>query len=278
MTMVTRHRKSYLDGDIEAAIETMAVDGWTPAQISKELHRQEQFMGRVPEDRTIQRRVAALQARDASGAWSVADATTRDARLILDTLAAVIEHTAGRVLSLTRSEAAWVARIYHAAPELHPLWRWRLARLYRLREAHHESVADLDAMLAFAPWREGAKQRYDKAVRAGWVAFPPRVASGAEATPAADLIDVDALLTADRAERAKWELLRELLYRGHSDSPDAAREWLETLPAERRSIIDNTMSEYRQQRSSKARSNRRRTQRASGQPEESARRGSDGKS
>ena len=77
--MATQPRKSYLDGDIEAAIESMALDGWTPAQISKELHRQERFLGRVPEDRTIQRRVSALQARDKSGAWSVADATTRDA-------------------------------------------------------------------------------------------------------------------------------------------------------------------------------------------------------
>src|SRR5262249_3088566 len=75
----------------------------------------------------------------------------------------------------TRAEAERVVFLHRAAPDLPPLNGWSLAQVYALREARADSVADLDHLLAFAPWRHGKPgwDRYDHAIAAGWIVEAP---------------------------------------------------------------------------------------------------------
>jgi hypothetical protein len=163
-----------MDGDVQAEIQNLALAGWGATQIGKHLDAQEQFLGRVPPLRTIQRMVADVQTRDSSGAWRVPEADPTEVRLLLDTLAAVIERSQGRITGLTKAEAGLVVRIHQAAPELELINVWLLARVYRGREARDEPTADLDAMLAFAPWKGDQEGwRYSQARMQDWIPQPP---------------------------------------------------------------------------------------------------------
>src|SRR5262249_49009895 len=133
------------------------------------------YLGRVPDRRTVQRIVKASRPHDSSGPWVLRDADPEHARVVLETLAAVIQHTEGRIVELTRAEAERVVFLHRAAPDLPPLNGWSLAQVYALREARADSVADLDHLLAFAPWRHGKPgwDRYDHAIAAGWIVEAP---------------------------------------------------------------------------------------------------------
>ncbi len=164
-------RKSRIDGDVQVAIDELALKGWGPTQIYKQLERQPEFAGRVPTSRTIQRRVNELALRDSSGPWSLADAKDDEAALVLPVLAAVIEGTEAQRVYVTQAEAERIVRIRRAVPDLLPtLDLMLLARVYLLREQQGMSTTDLDAFLAFAPWRsEDARERYRQALHFGWI-------------------------------------------------------------------------------------------------------------
>lgn len=182
-------RRRYIDGDVQAAIEDLALNStWTPSQIERELLKEEQFKNedretgtRLPSLRTIQTIVKEVRQLDLSGRWELPDADADGgAALVLDVLAAVIEETKGRRQYLTKMEAAWVIRIRRAAPDLPPSFdTYRLARLYMTREHWQMPSPDLDALLAFAPWRsEERRQAYVRALQEEWIPEIPTTAPG----------------------------------------------------------------------------------------------------
>jgi hypothetical protein len=102
---------------------------------------------------------------DPSGIWSLAGASPGEAARVLPVLAAVIERTEGRRTFLTTAEAAMVARVSEAAPDLPPWQTYQLAHRYIDAGSATE---DLDQLLAFAPWRDQAAA-YNAAIAAGWI-------------------------------------------------------------------------------------------------------------
>jgi hypothetical protein len=155
------------------------LEGRSPAEIERDL------LGRadkgefgesgrqwVPALRTIQRDVKFIRPPDPSGGWAFQPTEGEDAAFLLATLATVITQTGGRVSRLTNGVAAWLQAIHAAAPDLDPWTAFTLAHMYQARSDRNLDWDDLDAWLAFGPWRGGeAAERYEKAVREGWI--PP---------------------------------------------------------------------------------------------------------
>ncbi|HEY7030231.1 MAG TPA: hypothetical protein VH482_02840 [Thermomicrobiales bacterium] len=169
-------RARKIDGDVQAAIEELALQGWGGTQIRTELSRREQFGGRLPTVRTVQSIVREIAPRDGSGEWSPLKADPESAALALDALAAVVESSEGRIRSLTVAEAERISALRTMRPDLPPWDAWFLARTYLAREPHGDPVDDLDAYLAFAPWRDDESfERYLSATDAGWVTSSPMV-------------------------------------------------------------------------------------------------------
>jgi hypothetical protein len=165
----TSHRGRRIDPDIEAEIRKLVLEGWTPPQIERHLSSKEDFADRVPDIRTIRRRVAWYWPEDSrgdtSGPWTWADADGEEAALVLPVLGAVLDHTQGRIAGFTKNQARWVLKVRRAAPDLDPWYVWRVAAAYQLAvqkgtEADRDS---LDALLAFAPWR--SQEAMDRFVR-----------------------------------------------------------------------------------------------------------------
>lgn len=125
---------------------------------------------KIPDERTIRRRIAESKLLDTSGPWTLARASGGVAALVLPVLGAVLDHTQGRVAGLTKEQAKWVVKVRRAAPGLDPWYVWRVAAAYQVADqkgtdADRES---LDALLAFAPWRslEAAERFREWASRA----------------------------------------------------------------------------------------------------------------
>jgi hypothetical protein len=145
-----------------AAIETLIVNksliGWTPVQIERDLKHlvatDPRWKGiKVPVLRTIQRIHKRAQPSYDSEPWAVEDADPSDARVVLDYLADAVEVTTGRVAEITRGEAEWVARLRAlGSPLPFPELR-RLISTYRDRLERGIDTGDLDAFLAYQPWR-----------------------------------------------------------------------------------------------------------------------------
>jgi hypothetical protein len=168
-----------VDPDVRSAIQGGGSKGLSPGEIHTALSQDPDFYGRVPSLRTVQRILSEGRPRDTSGRWTIQSNDGDRVRVVLDALAAVIEQTRGRVNGFTKEEADWIARLDRAAPGLPPFELWRIARLYIGRLSRNEPTDDLDALLAFAPWRGElgtwtSWPRYDNAVEAGWINAAPR--------------------------------------------------------------------------------------------------------
>ena len=125
----------------------------------------------IPSLRTVQV-IAKLAKGDASDIWSVTDSEPEDAALLLPVVAALISKSAGRV-RLTVDAAAWVLHVRRLAADLPPYAAWQIATFYQGRHGAGLATTDVDALLAFAPWRGPvAWVRYKDAVDAGWVTRP----------------------------------------------------------------------------------------------------------
>jgi hypothetical protein len=160
--------------------------GLTPTQIHRELERKidkTKSRGSVGLS-TVKRTVKKLANKPVSGAttgataelqeWCFMSDDTGEPGIVLDTLRTLIEQTEGRVTEISMEEARALVRVSSIAPDLSPFDWWRLAVLYIGRRDAGESVSDIDAMLAFAPWRHGnaeGRRRYDRARAEGWL--PP---------------------------------------------------------------------------------------------------------
>ena len=172
-------RQSKNDGDVSEFIRALVHREWSPPQIHKELKRQERFSERVPSLRQIQRLKAKLSASAPSSPWSLMDGNGEaDSVLVLPVLAAVIEETKGRKTGLTKAEAESITRIRRVAPDCDHWYAYVLARLYLLREQAKMPSADIEAYLAFAPWRGTQEaQAYQQALEEGWVSNVPYMSS-----------------------------------------------------------------------------------------------------
>src|SRR5688572_30683712 len=138
--------------DVIEAITTMTLAKVGPTEIGRRLKADPKFAGRVPQPRTIKRYVAlAKGSSDVSEPWRLADADPDEAALVVPVIAAVVEHTAGRVQSVSKAEAAWIVKIVGAAGDIDP---WDAYRLARLLLSDPDAERDVQQYLSFAPWRD----------------------------------------------------------------------------------------------------------------------------
>ncbi|MHB8648121.1 MAG: hypothetical protein ACYDAR_20255 [Thermomicrobiales bacterium] len=122
--------------------------------------------------RTVQRIVAELTPKDASGLWRLRDDQDgEDAALILPVVQAAIEMSAGKLRGVTVAQSRWIARLRRVAPELGERIVFYLAHVFVRAETDPRGpIEDTELWLAFAPWRsDEARARYFRAVREGWI-------------------------------------------------------------------------------------------------------------
>lgn len=194
--MTTQRR---IDLDVQQQIEELALQGRFAAQIHRELDRHEEYRGRVPTLRTVQRVVKEITPRDPSGVWSLSGSPDIDATLVMPVLAEVIERTEGERKHLTRSEAGWIAKIREVAPAL-DLWHCYMLAVAYVRATEMKASAEgLDAFVAYAPWSgKASSDRYVEAVNNGW-APPPWPYIGALRSADGSVSDAFANMAADQS-------------------------------------------------------------------------------
>jgi len=164
--MRKRTGRPRVEGDVEDEIRRLALMNWTAAQISRELEKRPDFVGRVPQDRTMRRAVRWYRPDDTSGWWSVAEADPEDAALVLPVLAEGIERSGGWWQRFSKDLAGWIVKVRLAAPDMPPVWALQVAFSYWSHGRHDEPSDNLDTMLAFAPWRDQSHlRRYLLAVK-----------------------------------------------------------------------------------------------------------------
>ena len=168
--------KRVIEGHIRDLIEVLAFKEWTAGEIRNELQRQVaagKLRGEVPHLRTIQRHLA-KSSHGPSETWAPEDVGQVEPALVLPVLAAVMERSGGRRQHLTRAEADRIATLRAAVPDL-PEWSaFLLARLYLARRAQGRPTTDLDALVAFAPWRDWEHgKRYFEGCAAEWFPAAP---------------------------------------------------------------------------------------------------------
>jgi hypothetical protein len=158
---------SRTDRDVREAIERLALDGYRPAEI---LRRLPDLVGEanVPSSRVVQGIARRVTPRDTSEDWGVASDPREDAGVLLPFLAELLPATDGHIRTLTQKEAEMIARLLRAVPDLPAFTAYHLARDYMARTEHGQASADLDAYLAFAPWRPGGAERHINAWERGW--------------------------------------------------------------------------------------------------------------
>ncbi|MBI2863137.1 MAG: hypothetical protein HYX94_01055 [Chloroflexi bacterium] len=158
--------------DIRKAIVHHAKRGRTPVEIYDYLGRQPEFKDRMPSQRSVQRVVKDTLPHDTSEAWSLAQDEGPDTGLILETLAAAMEGSEGLIRHLTSAQANWIKRVRRAVPDLRPWVAYQVAVDFQKCAETKQDTSDLDAFLAFAPWRSAEhERRYDDARQKGYV--PP---------------------------------------------------------------------------------------------------------
>lgn len=161
---------------IEKDIEAMVLAHYKPPAIHEELVKRHK--SRAPSLRTVETWYRKLSPPDVTGAWSFTEAD--EPELVLPVLAALISETRGRRKELTNAEAEWIAKICGAAPGIDPWYAYILARLYMLRKQAGLTSLDIDAYLAYAPWRgEQEAQAYGQALEEGWVSNVPYMSPSA---------------------------------------------------------------------------------------------------
>jgi len=141
---------------IERRIRELAVEGFSPSQIWRE----------IGEDRvdlkTVQRRCKEYSVPDTSEPWTLADSTPGDAALVLPVLAAVAERTNCRAW-ISKERAGWIARVRTVAPTLPPFAAYVIAGEYQRAEAQGNAklARTIDLYLASHAWEdEGAAARF----------------------------------------------------------------------------------------------------------------------
>ena len=158
-------------------IEEWEGDGFGSGEIYRKLQSSAALRSNEkPSPRTVRRIVNQELRGNASEPWTLVGSKLSPAgnQFVVETLGAVLHRTAGRRSGLTVLEAGWVARVRQLAPQLSPWDAYRVASLYAMRKDRDEPTDDLDALLAYSPWRSSEhayKYRLDQIL--GRVPAPP---------------------------------------------------------------------------------------------------------
>lgn len=163
---------------LERIVELGIGRGIAGTEVHRRLQDDQRYTARLPSLRTVQDIIRQHTPRATSAAWVLADVDEPtdmtdtgpdEIPFVMDVLAAVIAITSGRQNTISLAEVKWVVKLHRAAPDL-PRWGvYRLARRYLLCQERNEFTADLDAFLAFAPWRSQKRwELYLRGVRDAW--------------------------------------------------------------------------------------------------------------
>ncbi len=187
-----------LDPDIRELAEDRFLRGWTPTQVLRHLEQADGFAERhLPSRKTLQRWSNEIAPRDPSGAFDlneVADSmgSAEVAERIADVLRETAIRTRGRIVSLTRREASFVAAARVMASDLPPWRAYVVARICARRVELKQPMTDVEQFLAFAPWRgDVAREIYRRSYTAGRVHIPSSALLREDADEV-DLIAADA--------------------------------------------------------------------------------------
>ena len=166
------------DQDVVTEIWRLAALGLSPAQIEDALCDDERFEDRVPDRRTIQRWAREVIKRGGGPRWRLSepeeDQRPVAEKYVLDSLAAVIHVTEGRVSQLSEGEARWIAHLRSLVPGLRAFEAYLLAQDYGTLVAREADTGGLDAYVAFRryfetfadfPWRD----EYRRALENRWI-------------------------------------------------------------------------------------------------------------
>ena len=174
--------------DIRAEIILLTGDPNTPrtaAEIHRLLGQKEEFQGRVPSRRTVERIVHELAQQRSPATWHWSDYGAEDARILLHVMDELIEHhlepddpDLGRViiaatpdffrsaLISSKEGADWIVRIARVAPGLLPEQVYMLSLAYLVHHQVGASTSGLDTYLAMQPWKDvETAVRYLQALR-----------------------------------------------------------------------------------------------------------------
>ena len=149
-----------VDLDITATIMEQALNAeanFTPAQIYSYLKSTEEFNGRLPSIRTVQRMVKEFRGAEPSPSSHWSDYPWEEARVLLDVLRAVDAphwQYSGQIRTLTKEEADWVVKISKAAQGLQPKLVFELARTYVVWHRLGLSTTWIDSFLVMTPWND----------------------------------------------------------------------------------------------------------------------------
>jgi len=177
MTTQQPARRDYrVDMEIQAAIIGLTSDPntrRTAAEIHRLLSQREEFKGRVPSRRTVERMVHGLSQQAPPAKWHWSDYGAEDARILLEVMNMLIEHHIGSddpnlaryiissipeyvssMLIDTKEAADWIVRIAKVAPDLSTFAVFMMAQIYLLHHRAEASTSGLDTYLAMRPWRD----------------------------------------------------------------------------------------------------------------------------
>lgn len=167
----------------------------TPVEIRREVHRlvreegitnaaeicrylERKFEGTnvpVPSERSIRNLVRELVPPDPSGPWVPGEGDPEEDALVLETAAEWVRRTRKRRWpKLTQERARWIAWVRRGWPDLDPVIAFVVAEDYRARRANEMDTTDLDAFLAFTPWRgEQFYRQWAEAIEQERIPQPP---------------------------------------------------------------------------------------------------------
>lgn len=209
-----RKRPRRIDVEIREQIEAWAAQLLSGPEIERRLGLDERYSTRVPSLRTIQSvmRESAMPAiRPDAEAWTVATAPADEAQHVLPVLGCVIDQTAGRVVSLRRDHAAWVARLRAALPHLGEWHIYLQAGRYVNAIERGTPTAWLDRDLARLAWEPTAQaeealgEAWARGSGERWITHTAATLRGMTRVPA-DEVSADVRLQVERARK----LLKEL--------------------------------------------------------------------
>jgi hypothetical protein len=154
------------DQDVADAIRrALVLQPDTPAAVlHRHLMQRPDFVGRVPEERTIRHLVRQWREEHASASeepWTLLEDPDGNARYVLPALREARLRDATTRISKTR--ASWIARVQRAAPEADPMEVYLLAAEYEAADASkdRERAQWLDSRLALLTKR-GVTYRFTK--------------------------------------------------------------------------------------------------------------------
>src|SRR5829696_5625872 len=134
----------------ERVIYQLVQEGYSAAQIYRELNAKG-LLGENPfTPKTVERRVREFARLDASGPWSMVDADPEEARLVLDVLAFAYAETEGRAW-ISKERAKWIVRVRTACPTISDELAGWVAREYQRLTSAGGDTQHLDLFLGTRP-------------------------------------------------------------------------------------------------------------------------------